>query len=93
MLLGSISVQTATCEDCRTEGLVIRLEGVEGSCITGLLDREGSDFGPGQLSRWDGEESEDAVKLGGCYQAPLHGAVSGGSLEWRGQGHWRPDTL
>ena len=52
-----------------------------------------SDFEPGQLSRWDGEESEDAVKLGECYQAPLHGGVRGGSLAWRGQGRWRPDTL
>jgi hypothetical protein len=31
--------------------------------------------------------------LAGCYEAPLNAMVRGGSLEWRGEGAWVPDTV
>jgi len=71
VLVKSITVRTASCKDCTTEGVVVNLEGerigtpggglpAPVPCATGILDREGKvEFADGQSSRWDGERGEE----------------------------------
>jgi hypothetical protein len=67
------------------------MPGVPG--VGGILSL--SDFGTGESSRWAGSlvDDEERTMLGGCYEAPLNAMVRGGSLEWRGEGVWVPDTV
>merc|ERR1711936_544976 len=71
VLVKSITVRTASCTGCSSEGVVVNLEGerigVPGGglpapvpCSTGILDRPGTiEFGDRQSSRWNGEVNEE----------------------------------
>ena len=53
----------------------------------------------GKVATFDGrdeddeEDEEEKSRLGACYKAPLNAQVTGGELEWRGPGSWRPASL
>jgi len=97
--LRSISLQTAVgCTNCTVEGVVVSLLGEKNSlypdgvpCTTSVLDHlDTVDFAVNYTrvtfdGTLGGEEDEyERNMMGSCYQAPLNGQLSGGTLSWVG---------
>ena len=109
VLVQSINIETEECRDCEEEeaGVRVSLRGefvgefINGTpCSTNLLTHNHiNTFRPGVIARFDGrseeeeEEAEERSLLGACYKAPLNARLTGGELEWRGSGDWRPASL
>lgn len=108
VLVQSINIKTSECEDCQEEEAGVRLslrgevigEFINGiPCWTNLLTHlDTTTFRSGQVASFDGreeeeEDREERERLGACYKAPLNAQVTGGQLEWRGPGKWRPASV
>jgi len=106
VLIESITIKTESCDGCSTEGVVAVLKGesVTGfpsgvPCSTATLDHAGVvEFGSGGSSRFDGtlngaQNDDEEAMMAGCFHAALNAQLVDGTLTWKGDGKWMPETV